>query len=225
MWIGNHPVLHIIDRGTRYSVARFMKNESSEQVWNIIVEFWITVFTGYPNIIFHDLGRQFTAKYFHISCSRMGVITKESPTQSHNSLGLCGRYHSIIRRIFNKLTEDFPDLERDARLALAVHAIKNTAGPNGLTPTILEFGAIPRIPIPNSTTLLPSQQDRIEAKGSARKEMETITAHRRIRTALKLKHSLRPHNPFKFGDKFRIWRKELQRYVGPYTVHGYTTMK
>ncbi len=64
MWIDAEAVLHIIDRGTRYSVAKFMRNASSEHDWNIIVEFWITVFTGYPYIISHDQGPQFTGEYF-----------------------------------------------------------------------------------------------------------------------------------------------------------------
>ncbi len=48
MWIDGDPALHIIDRGTRYSVAQFMVNQSAEHTWDILVEFWITVFTGYP---------------------------------------------------------------------------------------------------------------------------------------------------------------------------------
>ena len=47
-WIDGDPVLHTIDRGTRYSVAKFMKSESAEYTWDLIMEFWVTVFTGYP---------------------------------------------------------------------------------------------------------------------------------------------------------------------------------
>ena len=37
--IDGDPVLHIIDRGTRYSIAKFMKSESFEYAWDLIMEF------------------------------------------------------------------------------------------------------------------------------------------------------------------------------------------
>ena len=96
MWIVGDPVLHIIDRVTRYSVANFMREESSEYAWSLIVEYWITVFPGYPYIILDGQGSQFSAKYFQVACSQNGIISKAARTQSHNSHGLCERYHSII---------------------------------------------------------------------------------------------------------------------------------
>ena len=61
VWLDGDPVLHIIDRQTRYSVAKFMAAETAEYTWELIMEYWITVFTGYPFIISHDQGPQFTA--------------------------------------------------------------------------------------------------------------------------------------------------------------------
>ena len=224
-WLDISPALHIIDRGTRYSVAKFMENESSEHVWDLIVEFWITVFTGYPQIISHDQGSQFKAAYFQVSCSQLGIISKETPTQSHNSLALCERYHYIIRRVYNKLKEDFPCQNKKQRLALSVHAVNNTAGPDGITPSILVYGSVPRLPLPDTRTMLATQIRRFEAMRAARREMETITAQRRISAALKHRHDLRPFPVYKFGDKVRIWREELNRFAGPYTVHGYDNEK
>ncbi len=86
MWIDGDPVLHIIDRGTRYSVAKFMANQTAEHTWDIIVEFWISVFTGFPEIISHDQGKTYTADYFQHTCSQLGITTKETPVESHNSL-------------------------------------------------------------------------------------------------------------------------------------------
>lgn len=141
-----------MDRGNRYSFAKFVENESSEHIWDLIVDLWITVFTGYPNIIAHDEGPQFTAKHFQASCSQIGIISKETPTQSQSSLSICERYHSIIRKVYNKLKEDFPTQKKHHRLSLAVHAANNTAGPEGLTSSILVFGAVLRIPLPNIRT-------------------------------------------------------------------------
>ena len=225
MWIDSDPVLHIIDRATRYSVAKFLKNVSAEQVWDVIVNSWVIIFTGYPAIINHDQRPQFTAEHFQISCSQMGIVTKETSTQSHDSLGLYERYYSIVRRIYNELKEDIPLMPRETRLSLAVHAVNNIAGSDSLTPTVLVFGTTPRIPLRSSDSLSSSKKSRQEAMRLARKEMETITAQRRIKAALKYRHVLHPHPCFKFGDKFRVWREELGRYTGPYRVHGYDNEK
>ena len=40
-------------------------------------------------------------------------------------------------------------------LSLSVHAVNTTVGPNGITPSLLVFGAIPRLPI-GGLNILPS---------------------------------------------------------------------
>ena len=130
MWIEGDSILHTIDRGTRYSVAKCMREESSEYTWSLIVEYWIAAFTGYPYIISHDQGPQFSAKYFQVACSQNEIISKGTPTQSHNSIGLCERYHSIIRRSHNKLKEDDPSQGEHTRLSLAVYTVNSTARPD-----------------------------------------------------------------------------------------------
>ena len=86
MWIDGDAIIHIIDRGTRYSVAKYLNPQTAENAWNLIIEFWVSVFNGFPQIIAHDQGPQFTAEYFQDSCAQLGIITKETPTESHNSL-------------------------------------------------------------------------------------------------------------------------------------------
>ncbi len=55
---------------------------------------------------------------------------------------------------------------------------------------------------------------------TARKEMETITAQRRV--AMTLKHRTGfDHPKYEFGDQVRVYREGTKRFKGPYTVHGY----
>ncbi len=56
MWIDGHPVLNIIDRGTRHSAAKFLLTESAGHISDVILNFWITVFTGFLYVTFQDLG-------------------------------------------------------------------------------------------------------------------------------------------------------------------------
>ena len=54
----------------------------------------------------------------------------------------------------------------------------------------------------------------------ARKEMETITAQHRVKEALEHRVSKDPPQ-FEFGDRVMVYRAELKRYDGPFTVHSF----
>lgn len=82
IWIEGDAILHIVDRDTHYSVANFLKNGTSEHIFENLQDFSFTAFTGCLCIIAHDQGSQFTAEHFQISCSLLGIISKETRTQS-----------------------------------------------------------------------------------------------------------------------------------------------
>ncbi len=216
MWIDMDRVLRINNRGKRYSVANFKVNQRAEHPWDIIVEFWISVCTGYPEIISHDQGKNFTAVFFQHTCSQLGITTRETPVESQNYLPLCERYHSIICRVHKKLKVDFPPMGKQVRFSTAVHAIDTTMGPEGLTLCLLLFAAVPRSPVLNLETMAPTQEQPFEAIGAARKEMETFTAQRRVRTALKHGTGIQPVPNYEFG----VWREETKTNEGSFIVHS-----
>lgn len=224
-FIHNKPILHIIDRGTRYSVARFISSQSAEYVWNVIVDAWVTVFTGFPNIIAHDQGTNFDSAFFQGMCSEFGIVTKRTPTQSHNSLSICERYHHIIRRVFLKVESQHPQLGENLTLAIAVHAVNTTAGPKGIVPALLLFGTLPKLPIPSLETVARTQKERFCAIESARKEMLAITAQRRIREALRSRSPYTKTLDLNTGDQVMVYREELSRYEGPFTLESYDGRK
>ncbi len=63
--------------------------------------------------------------------------------------------------------------------------MNDTMGPEGLVPSLLFFGMLPRFPPLN--TPLPRQADRMLALEIARTEMASITSQLRIATAVKAK--------------------------------------
>ena len=93
------PVLHVVDRGTHFSAARFVASESAESIWNTFLECWVSIYVGFPNVISHDHGSLFASEFFQGTCAKFGIITKQSPTESHNSLGPGERYHAPLRKI------------------------------------------------------------------------------------------------------------------------------
>ena len=54
----------------------------------------------------------------------------------------------------------------------------------------------------------------------ARREIETTTAQRRVKEALKHRVS-KGYPQFEFGDRVMVYREELKRYDGPFTVHSF----
>ena len=224
-WIDSKAVLHIIDRGTRYSVAKFVEKVSAEHLWNTIMDAWASLFTGFPQIISHDQGTYFTSDYFQSCCAEFGIVTKQTPTESHNYLALCERYHSIIRRVYQKIKSVHQGLPCEVILSLSVHAVNNTAVPDGIVPTLLVFGTMPRLPLPAFSSLPVPQEQRFEEMKTAREEMMSITAQRRIREALKA-HT-RKSQPFvpEEGQQVLVYREGTKRFEGPFIVHAYDNRK
>ncbi len=116
-------------------------------------------------------------------------------------------------------------MDKNVRLSTAVHAVNTTIGPNGLTPSLLLFGATPRLPIPNVLIMAPTQKQQFEAMRAARQEMETITMQRRVAAALKHRTGVTTHPMYETSDKVRIWREASQKYEGPHIVHSYDNRK
>jgi len=135
--------------------CKFLCDQTAEYVWNVIIDFWVTLFNGFPYIIAHDQGSQFGSDFSRL---QFGVATKSTTLESHNSLSLCKRHHSIIRRAFRKVLSNFPTLDINLVLSTAVHAVNKKVGPHGLTPSLLVFGASPKLPI-GSLSVIPKSQN------------------------------------------------------------------
>ena len=61
------------------------------------------------------------------------------------------RYHAPLRRVYNIITVNSPaNINTALTLQAAVKACNNNVGPNGLIPTLLVFGTIPRFGLPNN---------------------------------------------------------------------------
>ena len=67
------------------------------------------------------------------------------PIEAHNSIGLVERYHVPLRRTYDIISKELPLLGKEERLQIAVKTINDTAGPDGLMPTLLVFDTYPRI--------------------------------------------------------------------------------
>eukprot|EP00171_Calliarthron_tuberculosum_P007706 IDg7706t1 len=194
------PALHVVDRGTHFSAAQFVKSESAESIWNTFLACW--------------------------TCAKFGIIAKESPTESHNSLGPGERYHAPLRKIYQKIKTDYPLLDNETALSIANYGLNNSANPEGLVPTLLVFGSIPKLPLGNVSHLPPSQRERFQAMETSRKEMETIVTRQRLALASK-KHKGKAMDAFEVcpGSEVLVYREKKKLWEGPFKLAHYDNYK
>jgi hypothetical protein len=75
----------------------------------------------------------------------MAITTRCVPVKAYWSIGLVEQAHASLRRAFKIIEEECPTTPREACLQMAVKAVNNTAGPDGLVLTLLVFRAFSRI--------------------------------------------------------------------------------
>jgi hypothetical protein len=95
---------------------------------------------------FTDQGPVFLGHKWRERCRQASIILRATETESHNSLGDGETYHSMLRRIYSKVSLNHSNLPGELRLALSVKAMNDTAGPNGMVPFLLLFGVVPKFP-------------------------------------------------------------------------------
>ena len=91
----------------------------------------------------------------------------------------------------------------------------DTAGYHGLVPTLLVFGAMPRIPIIPMD--LPAQMNRMKAMESARKETASVMAKERISKAVRMNVPSAEDNDIVFGSCVLLYREKPEdQWTGTY---------
>ena len=145
MYINGSPILHIIDEATRFQAARWLRNISAKHTWDTLRLCWIDTYLGPPDYITHDAGKNFVSKEFRQYTISMAISTKSVPVEAHWSIGIMERAHPVLRRAYQIITEELQDVTKEQALQMAIKAVNNTAGPDGLVPMLLIFGAYPQM--------------------------------------------------------------------------------
>jgi hypothetical protein len=112
----------------------------------------------------------------------MAIEVKEVPVEVHNSVGKVERYHILLRRAYDIISIELEGASKDLILQMAVKAVNDSAGPDGLVPTLLVFGAYPRMTDDSPPSL--SIVQRAEAIRKATKEIQRLYATRQVNDAL-----------------------------------------
>jgi hypothetical protein len=117
------------------------------------------------------------------------VSTKSVLVKAYWSIGLVERAHPVLRRAYQIITEELQGsgTTKELNLQITVKAVNNTAGPDSLVPTLLVFGAYPRISTLNPPASTITQQATAVRKAIA--EVAKIRAKRQVNNALNQSNS------------------------------------
>jgi len=143
--IDKKNALHVVDEATRYQAARWLPDNSAETVWRCLRMCWIDVYLGPPNVVAHDAGKNLVARAFQLNAGIMKIDTKAIPVESANSMTYVERYHTPLRRAFKIIQSEIPNITAAEVLQYAIKSLNDSVGPDGLVPTLLVYGALPRV--------------------------------------------------------------------------------
>lgn len=215
--IDGHNVLHCVDESTHFGAASILSSMKSEVVWKALIKCWSLVYLGPPDFLRVDQGSNFVSSEFKSSAFADGITLLKAPVESPETMTHVERYHAPLRAAYLKIKFSTKGLMPREILQLAVKSVNDTTGPEGLCPTLLVFGAIPK---PARPGLSPTQLQRAKAVELAINEVAKIHAKTRVAFGLKVK-SPRGKERSDLDDLFPgaqvlIYRKKSKLWEGPF---------
>jgi hypothetical protein len=98
------------------------------------------------------------------------------------------RYYTPLRQAFEIITEELPHVSKQFVLQIAIKAVNDTTGPNGLVPTLLVFGTYPQIITTNTPSLTVTKRGKAITK--AIKQIAELHTKRQVTNALRQQNGL-----------------------------------
>lgn len=220
MTLNGKPLLHVVDEATHYTSAVFLNRQRASDTWKGLLRCWSRVYLGPPDFLRMDQGTNFIAKEFVESATAEGITVLPAPIESPSTMSHVERYHAPLRAAFKKIRDSLPTSESDSDcLQMALKAVNDTIGPEGLCPTLLVYGALPRHPLsaPNTTQL-----ERAKSMDDAMDSVRKVQAQRRVAFGLrhpggpKAKENSEELSRLPAGSPVYVYRKTTEKWDGPF---------
>ena len=226
MYIDGNPILHIIDEATRFQAAKWLQDLSAKHTWETLRYCWMDTYLGPPDLVTHDAGKNFISKEFRQYTTSLGITTKSVPVEAYWSIDMVERAHPELRRAYNIITEELKGegISKHITLQMAVKAINDTVGPDGLVPTLLVFGAYPKMTDLDPPTLTVTQQ--AAAIKKVMEEISKIRAQKQVNNALNQQNgpSVTLIHDTSINAPVLVWREgntgRSGKWTGPFKLLG-----
>lgn len=101
-----NAVLHNVHEDTKFSAATLLAQRSATAIWERFMHIWIMKYTGGPDVYFIHQKPQFRSQKWKSVQLATGVKLQASGVESDNALETRGRYHSFLRKWFERITTE-----------------------------------------------------------------------------------------------------------------------
>jgi hypothetical protein len=174
IYIDGKPIFYAVNETTSFQAARFLTNLQAKTTWDTLRAIWVDTYAGSPDVIVTNAGKSFVGAEFVANARIMAIEVEEVPVEAHNSIGKVERYHGPLKRAFEVISANLGNaITPDHVLQMAVKAVNDTAGPDGLVSTLLVFGIYPRL-----LTSLPSSPSLTVRANAVRKTITEMRKHK-----------------------------------------------
>ena len=142
IYLDRKPVFHAVDAATAFQAGQFLNSMLAKDTWEALCQCWINTYFGPPNIVTYDTSTNFDSMKFRAKAKSLGIICHQISMEAHWSIGKVEKYYVPICRAYNIIqAETRGIISKNAMLQMTFKAVNNTAGPDGLVPTLLVFRA------------------------------------------------------------------------------------
>lgn len=159
----------------------FVYNQTVAGVWESIQRCWLILYLGPPSGVRHDAGVRACTLEMYALAAGQGISCRPVFIGYPQSLGLGERYHSAIRRFYNRVKADQPSVTKKYALDVALKALNDTMGVDDLTPTLLFYDVHPKLPLPDSASTAMPQHEGFRAQKLARDKYAKVVDEKRLR--------------------------------------------
>lgn len=219
MYLDGKPVLHVVDQATAFQAGKFLPSMSAKHAWDTLRLCWIDAYQGPPDYIVSDSGTNFASKEFALQAGLLSSQVKIVPVEAHNSIGKVERYHGPIQRVYRILQHELEgsDTSDEVLLQMTFKAINDTAGPDAIVPTLLVFGAYPRMTKDSAPS--PTLAQRADAIRKAQAMLTKYYADRKINDALAMRNGPNTTATMELpiNSDVKVWR-EAGKWSGPHRL-------
>lgn len=96
MWISGKTVIQMVDKSTHFTVARFVRNQTSSKVGKTIRGMWNLLYCVPPDFLSIDQGINYTSTNFRESARNDGIKMKETPKNTTGDIWTVEQYQAPL---------------------------------------------------------------------------------------------------------------------------------